>query len=678
MTLTSLFDPKSVAIVGATDDTSKYGNWIAIRALRGKRPVHLVNPRRATVLGRPTVPDLRSLGEPVDLAVIAVNAARFEDAVDDALAAGATAIVGISAGLGETGEEGRLRQERLAARVRSAGARLLGPNCLGVLDHTTGLELTSNDLPAGRVALISQSGNIALEIASLAVDHGVGFSRFASVGNQADLEIADLVEACAAHEGTDAIAVYAEDFRDGRRFVEAALGAYHRGKPVVLLAVGQGSASVRGAASHTGAMVTSGVVVEAACRASGADPVETPTQMVHLLAGLALPRAPRGRRVAVFADGGGQASVASDRVEGAGLAVEEFSPSLRAALAGHLPPAAGVSNPVDVAGGGERDIQCFPRVLATLLGSAEVDAVVMTGYFGGYGDYGAALGEGEIVAAERIADLVRRHDKPVVVQTMNHRSTAADLLRAAQVPVHRSIEDAVWTLHRLTTRTQPSPASRHEPARESPISGAPGYAEARRVLAEAGLPFVRAVEVVTRDELAAVLGELRYPLVLKALGDEHKSDRGGVVLGLPSPDAATAAYAELQARLAPPSVSVEEMADLADAVELIVGVRRDPRFGPVVLVGLGGVYTEVLRDTRCALGPIDAGQARDLLLGLRGAPVLTGARGRPPVDLAAVSEVVARLSGFATAHPEIAEIECNPVAVSPSGALCLDACIVLD
>ncbi|MGH3517260.1 MAG: acetate--CoA ligase family protein [Haloechinothrix sp.] len=675
--LEALFNPRSVAVVGATDDTTKYGNWIAIRALRGARPVHLVNPRRSTVLGHPTVPDLRSLGEPVDLAVIAVNAGLFEAAVDDALSAGAKALVGITAGMGETGEQGRLQQDRLAAKIRSAGASLLGPNCLGVLDHTSGLELTSNDLPSGRVALISQSGNIALEIAELAADHGIGFSRFASVGNQADLDIADLVEACALHDGTDAIAVYAEDFRDGRRFARAALGAHEQGIPVVVMAAGRGSASARGAASHTGAMVSSGVVVEAACRASGAELVSTPTEMVHLLQGLALPRLPRGRRVAVFADGGGQASVASDVVESAGLAVEEFSAELSAALGEHLPPAAGLSNPVDVAGGGEQDIMCFPRVVETLVAGDEVDAVVMTGYFGGYGGYSAALGSGEIEAAHQIAAVVRQHGKPLVVQTMNWQSAAADVFRAEKVPVYRSVEDAVWALARLTKRAETPPdgvVPLPEPATPMEVTG---YYESRRLLADAGLPFVRTVEVTTRDEFLTSIKSLAFPIVLKALGDEHKSDRGGVILGLEDTETATAAYDELCERLAPPSVSVEEMAELAGATELIVGVRQDPKFGPIVMVGLGGLYTEILRDTRCVLGPVDAAQSRVVLLELRCAPLLTGARGRPAVDLDSIADVVARLSQVAAAHPEIGEIECNPVAVSPNGAVCLDARVIL-
>ncbi len=675
--LTALFAPRSVAVVGASDDPSKYGNWIAVRALRGDRPVHLVNRSRATVLGRRAVPSLRAVGEPVDLVVVAVPAAGFEAAVDEALEVGARAIVGISAGLGESGDDGKRREAALAARVRAAGAALLGPNCLGVLDHTSGLELTSNDFPAGSIALLSQSGNLAIELAALVTDHGLGLSRFASLGNQADLDVADLIDACVDHDGTAAIALYCEDFRDGRRFARAALRSYAAGKPVVLLAVGRGSAAARGALSHTGALVTPGVVVDAACAAAGVELVSTPTQLAHLLQALLRSRPPRGRRVAVFADGGGQASVASDCLEAAGMRVPEFGPDLAVAVSAELPATAASGNPVDVAGGGEQDIACFSRVVACLTAANEVDATLMTGYFGGYAEYSAELGAGELQAARDVAALVQERQATFVAQTMNWRAPAADALRDGGVPVYRSVEDAVWALSRLARRAEQPPGCVPElPPSAAPIAET-GYWPARRLLSGAGLRFVPAAEVRTLGELRYAASQLRYPLVLKALGDEHKSDRGGVVLGIGDRDQLEVAWHDVRRRLAPPSCSVEEMADLGEAVELIVGVRRDQRFGPVVLVGLGGVYTEMLRDTRCALGPVDRAAARALLCALRGAPLLTGFRGRRPVDLDAVADLVARLSDVAAAHPEIAEIECNPVAASPDGALCLDARLVL-
>ncbi len=675
--LESLFAPRSVAIVGASDDTRKYGNWIVVQALQGKPVVHLVNRTRSNVLGRATAPSVTAIGEPVDLAVIAVPANGFEAAVDDALAAGVRALVGISAGLGEAGEEGRRVQDRVVAKIRRSGARLLGPNCLGVLDHTSGLRLAANDFPVGDIGVISQSGTVALELARLLTDYGLGVSRFASLGNQADLEAADLVHSYAAHEGTAAIALYCEDFRDGRRFARAVAQSEAVGKPVVLLTVGGTAASVRNARSHTGALVSSGTVVDAACRAAGIDQVDSPTQMAHLLQALVRSRAPRGQRVAVLADGGGHASIASDRAAAAGLDVVEFSSGLQAVILAELPATAAVSNPIDVAGGGEQDIRSFYRVVAHLQRSDEVDATLLSGYFGGYGDYGPGLAVGELEAADAMALATAEHGGTLVVQTMNPDSAAAERLRDAGVAVYRGIDEATWALGRLARRsTRPATGVPEIPAPETRSAGS-GYFHARRLLAGAGVPFTAAHEVTSEDGLRTAAVGLRFPVVLKALGDEHKSERGGVILGIGDLPALIAAYRDLEARLAPPSYSVEEMADLDGAVELLVGVRHDPRFGPVVLAGLGGIYAEVFRDVRCALGPVSEAQAHDLLMSLRGAALLTGARGRGPVDIEAASAVIATISNVAAAHPEIAEVECNPVAVTPRGVVALDARVVL-
>jgi len=676
--LTALFSPNAVAIVGASDDTRKYGNWIAVQAVKGRCPVHFVNRTRPAVLGRPTVASITDVGSQVDLAVIAVPAASFEAAVDDALAAGARAIVGISAGLGESGADGRRTQERVAAKIRDAGARLLGPNCLGVLDHTSGLLLTSNEFPIGTIGVISQSGNLALELGAQLVDHELGVSRFASLGNQADLEAADLIDAYVEHEGTTAIALYCEDFRDGRRLARAAQRATEAGKPVVLLTVGATDASVRNAMSHTGAMVSSSVVVDAACRAAGIEQVASPARMAHLLQALVRSRAPRGPRVAVFADGGGHASVASDCAAENKLNVVEFGVPLQLQLRAELPPTAAVSNPVDVAGGGEQDITCFPRALTHLLASPDVDCTLLSGYFGGYGGYGGDLTARENQAAYAMAAATREHGGTVVVQTMNWQSPAATALRANGVPVYRGIEEAAWALGRLARRQiEPAIGVPELPTSAEHIA-ASGYYASRRLLEAAGIPFVRAVEVADQQDLLTAATDMQFPLVLKALGDAHKSDRGGVILGIADEAALLIAWQDVQSRLNPPTCSIEEMADLSHAVELLVGVRRDPRFGPIILVGIGGLYAEILRDTQCALGPVDDQAARKLLLSLRGAALLTGARGRPPVDIDAAAQVVAALSATAAAHPEIVEIECNPVAVTPWAALALDARIVLD
>jgi len=669
--LSVLFDPVSVVVVGASDNPLKWGNWLSVGALKGSRPVYLVNARADTVLGQPAYRSVRDVPGPVGLAAIAVPADSIDEAVDDALAMGATAVVGISTGLGESGPDGRRREEALAQRVRDAGAVLLGPNCLGVFDAGSALELSSNPLPSGRVAFVSQSGNLSLELAAHLVEHGMGFSRFASLGNQAHLEAADLVLGCIGHDGTDVIAVYAEDFRDGRRFVNAARQATDAGKPVVLLTVGAGEASARQAQSHTGSMVSSSDVVDAACHEAGIVRVHTPAEMADVLAQLCAVARPQGPRLAILTDGGGHASIAADVAEHAGLTVPHLSAQLAAAAAAFLPTSASTANPIDVAGGGEQDITCFASVAEAVLASGEVDALVVTGYFGGYGVYSQAISERELATARQLTEIARRLDRAVTVHSMFPQSAVATELRSGGIAVYRTIEGAARSLAAsITPRTlDPLPVI---PAPAPPVT-ATDYASARALLAGAGVPFPAARTVHSRDEVLVAASELSFPLVLKSLGLLHKSDAGGVILGIATTDELLAAYDDVIARLGPPACSIDEMADLTDGVEVIVGVRRDPRFGPVAMVGLGGVYTEVIQDVATALAPVSAMQAERMLRSLRGAALLMGARGRPAVDVAAAARVIALITAVAAAHPELTDVEVNPLLVRPHGALALDA-----
>ena len=450
--LSALFDPVSVAVVGASDDPAKYGHAIAAQAVRadGRRPVHLVNRRGGTVLGRTAAPTLSAIGEPVGLAVVCVPAAGFESAVDEALECGARAIVAITAGFAETGDAGRARQQAVAERVRAAGAVMVGPNCLGIADNTTDLFLASDTFTPGGIALLSQSGNLALELQLRFAPHGLGFSRFVSLGNQADVTLVDLLADCARHEDTRAIAVYAEDFADGRAFAEAAAVA---GKPVVLLTAGRGDASARSAQSHTGALTTSSDVVTAACRDAGVQLVATPRELTVVLAASTGPRRSAGRRVAVLTDGGGHGVIAADAVEAAGLSVPEIGAPVRERLREALWEQSAVANPVDLAGMGEQDPASYAATVAELLAAEEVDAVLMTGYFGGYaasggglGGGGTALADGEREAARLIAARQRAVAKPLVVQSMYPESPSCRTLAAAGIPVFDATEDAARAL----------------------------------------------------------------------------------------------------------------------------------------------------------------------------------------------------------------------------------------
>ena len=650
--LASLFAPSSVAVVGASRDPAKWGGLLARGALKGahRRTVSLVNRNGGEILGTKAFPSLGDLPGPPELVVACVPAPLFEETVDAALDAGARAIIGISAGLGPEAERA------VADRVRAAGALLLGPNCLGVYDRDAELDLAPwVDFPPGSIGLIAQSGNLSLELGLLAEREGLGFSRFASLGNQADLEAAELLEEFAQHDGTHLIALYVEDFRDGRAFARAAQEA---GKPVVLLTVGESAAGLRAARSHTGALVSDLAAVDAACRAAGIVRVSTPRELVDAARALLHGRRLRGHRIAVVGDGGGHGVVAADVLGRVGLDLPVLSDSLARALAAELPETAATENPVDFAGGAEQDLTSFERVVRLLAASGEVDGLLLTGYFGGYGT------DAEQNVATALADATA--DVPLVVHSLYPESAAADVLRAEGSLVYGEIEQAARALAVLAPR----------PLRAIPDTCdgvgrvGEGYFPSRALVQSAGIPLAEARSVRTLEEARFAAEELVYPVVLKNLEREHKSEAGGVVLGI-------ADAAELEAAFGGPGDwSVERMASLADGIELIVGTRRDARFGPLLLVGLGGIYAELLSDVAVALAPVEPDEAEELLRSLRCAPLLNGARGRAPVDIGAAARAASALSHLAARAPWLAELEINPLLVTPSGVLGLDARLV--
>ena len=538
--LRALFDPASIAVVGASADPAKWGNAVAAQALRGRdrHQIQLVNRRGGDVLGHPTVTSVGDLEAPVDLAVIAVPEAGFEDAVDRVLAKGARAIVAITAGLGEVGAHGRAREEALIARVHAAGAVLVGPNCLGLVDNTTATYLSSNQFVPGDIAVLSQSGNLAIELDRLFAARGMGMSRFVSLGNQADVSLVELIEACTADPATSAIAVYVEDFRDGRGFVAAARAAVAAGTPVVVLAAGAGTAAARGAQSHTGSLTSDAAVITAACAVAGAVRVHTPRELADVLMALRAPTTPRGTRVAVLTDGGGHGVIACDVAEAAGLEVPALSAATQARLREALWSQSQVANPVDLAGAGEMDPDSYARAYAVLQACDEVDAVLMTGYFGGYssGEDGlTGLGPAECTAAKQI--VADAGDKPTAVQSIYPEAPACRILADGTVPVFGAIEDAAAALAAVaappaTATVLPLP----EPAERVTRSD---YIASRNHFAGAGVEFVAAREVRSAAELATAASELRPPYVLKALGLLHKSDAGGVVVGIGSAEELT-------------------------------------------------------------------------------------------------------------------------------------------
>ncbi len=687
--LSAFVDPSSIAVVGASGNVAKWGHWLARGALasaRADRAVYLVNRRGEPVLGYPTYRSLSDLEQPAELVVVAVPPGAVDAVVDDALELGARGFLMVVAGIDKEDEA------RLAARVRAGGARLLGPNCLGLYDAAHGVHLVPwASFSKGPLAVVSQSGQLGLEIAELAGRAGMGVSSFFSVGNQADVTAEEVLSELVSDEESGIVALYLESFGDGRAITHALAELRRAGKSVVAMTAGSSAAGRSAARSHTGSLTSPHDVVEAACRAAGAVLVRTARELVD--AAQLLVRSPRlrGGRVAVLGDSGGQGAIAADLAVAAGLEVEPLPGDVVSSLARRLPRHAGLSNPIDLAGAGEGDISTYAELVSTLAGSPAVDAVILTGYFGRYGEDAPELAGAEVDVARRIGATSLSSGKPVVVHSLARRSPALQALAESGVPSYETIESAVGALatgrrhaqalvraNELLARSRLPGRPGASPATEAPLPGLgvvsqPSYLLAREVAERFGVSFPPAAVVEDEEGLGLAVKALRAPYVLKADRLEHKTEQRGVVVGLANDAEVIETYHDLVGRLGSGRYVLEEQDLRAGVVEMIVSAFRDPAFGPVVTVGMGGVSAELISDVSLELAPVDDDLALEMLSRLRSYRLLTGWRGSAAVDLEALAGVVSSVSQVLGSIEEIDEIELNPVRVGSRGAFAVDA-----
>lgn len=652
-------DPASVAVVGASDNRSKWGYWLASGALTGahRRRVDLVNRRGGVVCGRPCATSLSELDAVPELVVLCVPAEHVPDVVAEGLSLGVKGFLGITAGVAD--------EPQLAQRIRAGGARLVGANSLGIVDTATDLRLAWGSFTPGPLAIVSQSGQVGSELALLGARQGLGISRFVSLGNASDVTATELLTDLADHESTRVVAVYLENFANGMALVEA-LRAID--KPKLLLTVGGSAASTRLARSHTGSLTSPLDVVDAACRAAGVARVRTPAELIDVARAVLATRRPRGDRVAIIGDSGGQCGIAADVAHAHDLHVPQFSQDIGV----DLPAQAAQHNPVDLAGAGEQDLANYALVTEAVLRSDDVDAAVLTGYFGRYGLDIPVIADREIAVAQRIGEIAATTGKPVLVHSMGPNSATAHALWAAGVPTYDRIEPAITALTGLAALGRPAELPLPHQAR--PMGVLPdGYWETRQVLVDVNFP--RGLVVRRRDDLDHA-SRLTSPYVLKAGWLEHKSEAGGVRTGLSTLERLAEAFDEMAARLGPGEYVVEEQDTRPDTVEILVGARRDPDFGPLVVVGAGGTETELHHDIATELAPVSPATAREMLGRLRCAKLLHGWRGRPPVDLDGLADLVHRVSLLVAASPLVGELELNPVRVGPDGPVAVDALII--
>ncbi len=687
----AILRPRSVAVIGASRQRGTVSGELFRNLLEFgfQGPVYPVNRNARVVQSVLAYPSVEDLPEPVDLAVIAVPAEAVAEAADACGRRGVRAIVVVSSGFAEAGPEGRRRQEELVEICRRYGMRLVGPNCMGVIstDESVRLNATFGPKPPrpGKIGFASQSGALGLAIIDYAGTLGLGLSSFVSLGNKADISANDLLNFWEADPQTDAILLYVESFGNPRKFGRIARRVARR-KPIVAVKAGRSTAGTRAAASHTGALLAAADIrVDALFRHSGIIRTDTLEEMFDVASLLTHQPLPKGRRLAIVTNVGGPAILAADAAEAAGLQLPEFSEETAAKLRAGLLPEASVVNPVDLTA--PATAEHYAHALRTVVEAREVDAVVTI--------YLPPLESDPEAIAERIQEaalLARERGKPLAAVFMMAGGPPASLRRAG-IPTYTFPEGAVRALARVADyaewlavpeRRPPTlPVRRNEAmALVAHALGRGGgwlsWEETLRLLESYGIPLVPCGFASTPAEARAAAEALaQTPLVVKAVapGLVHKTERSAVRVNLRSPAEVELAAERMAADLA--GAGFQQVRFVVQphlsGTEVLVGGLFDSQFGPIVVAATGGIFAEVFHDLSMRLAPVDREEALAMLAELRGYPLLTGARGRPPANLDALADIIVRLGKLVEDIPEVAEIDLNPVFAGPDGAWVADA-----
>jgi acetyl coenzyme A synthetase (ADP forming)-like protein len=697
--LRAILAPRSIAVIGASRRENAMGHQIVRNLIRFgfTGPVHPVNPTASAICSVRAAPNVRSIGEPVDLAVVVVPREHAVEVVQEAGEAGVRGAVVITAGFRETGATGREAEEVLLGVARAHGMRMVGPNCMGVINTDPGISMNATfaDVmpPHGHAAFVSQSGALGLNVLDHAREYGIGVAQFVSVGNKPDVSGNDLLEIWEHDPAVRVILMYVENFGNPRRFLEIA-SRISRTKPIIAVKSGRSLAGARAAASHTGALAASDAAVDALLTQAGVLRATTIEELFELAAGFETRARPRGRGTAVLTNAGGPGILAADALEAQGLRIVELEAATIAAVRPLFPAEAAIRNPLDMIASATP--AGYRTALAALLADPNVHAVVPI--------FVPPFGVRQQDVAQAIAGAAATSpEKPVIAVLMGREGLPqgrADL-QAVGIPAYVFPESAARVLSALNRQVERS----NHPARRTPELDRVDTARARATLAKAreeqrdtlsqlealslleayGIPVVPTRLAATERDAIAAANEIGYPVVLKisSADIQHKTEVRGVRVGIGSEAALRTAMTEMLSdakRLAPTAridgVVVQRSAETGR--ELIMGMSREGRFGPLIMLGIGGVFVEAMQDVVFRLAPISDSDAREMAEGLRGARLLGAFRGMPPVDQAALDSALLRLSRLSVDFPEIAELDVNPLIARPTGVIALDARIRLE
>lgn len=695
--LEAIFAPRSIAVVGASPDPSKLGHRILKNILDAGYPgrVFPIHPNAPHILNLPAYPSVEQTPEPVDLAVIVVPATVVPEVAEACGRAGVKGLVVISAGFKEVGPEGRALEMRLLEIVQRYGMRMIGPNCLGVIDTTTRLNASFAALHPhpGQIAFMSQSGALCTAILDWSKAQGIGFSRFVSLGNKADVDEVTLLEAWGCDKTNNrVILAYLEGIGNGDDFVAVARQVTKQ-TPVIAIKSGATQAGARAASSHTGALAGAEHAYEAAFDQSGVLRARSMQELFDFALAFAYQPLIPGNRLAIVTNAGGPGIIATDAAERIGLSIAELTPATTEALRAALPLTASVYNPIDIIGDARADR--YRVALRAALDDPNVDAVLVL-------FTPQAVSKPEEIA-QTIVELAAGSAKPVVTSFMG-AATIGEALRMLNdhgIPNYAFPERAVAALGAMVAQRRwverpPGEYVRFDMDAErvralfarvrSEGRVELGELEAREVIEACGMRLPRSFLAQSPEEAAEIAARLGFPVVMKISSPDilHKSDIGGVKLGISDPAAARDAYELIEYRARKYSreariwgVLVQEQ--VRKGREVLVGVSRDPQFGPLIAFGLGGIYVEALKDVAFRLAPVSRQEAAEQVRSIRAFPLLRGVRGEPPADVAAAEEIILRVSQLVTDFPEIVEMDINPLVVynRGEGATVLDARIIL-
>ncbi|HSR49718.1 MAG TPA: acetate--CoA ligase family protein [Acidobacteriota bacterium] len=679
--LEAFFTPRGVAVIGASADPLKLGHGVVRNLVesRYRGGIYPVNPKAGEILGLQCYPSVSEVPEPLDLAVVVIPAEQVIAAVEECGERGIRHAIIISGGFREIGPEGLRREEELSRKASRYGMRIIGPNCIGTIDTHCPLNstfVTGTPRPGG-IGFLSQSGALCAAVIDWARASGVGYSRIVSLGNQVDVHDAEVLETFASDARTRVIAAYLEGVREGLHFMRAIERAARK-KPVVVLKAGRAEGAAQAVASHTGALAGSAEAYEAAFRQSGALSADSIEELFDWARALAWQPLPSGNRVAVLTNAGGPAILAVDLFEPAGLQLAPLSSHTRDYLKARLPAAASVANPVDVLAGSGPGT--YGVALDALLSDPAVDAALVIqapqNWF-----LPTSL-------AEVVSEVAASHRKPVLASMMGLASVdeALRILHRRHIPNFAFPERAVSALKAMRTRrlwldTEPEAPAHLQASDPQAASRALEESDFPALLAAYDIPLAQTRPASDGQEAVQEAKAIGFPVALKLRAREvsHKSDVGGVVLGLESEAEVREAFDQIMesARDARPGLEIQGVwvqKMISGGQEILTGVRRDPQFGVLVVAGRGGLEVELLRDISTAVAPLSRRQAREMLETTRAGVRLKGWRHLPPADIEAAVDVILRLSQIALDCPQIEELEINPLAVLPQG----QGCVALD